>query len=519
MAIAQTPSVLQAIIASKTYNAAWFSGSTIEAQIQNAINAAAADGALYVFVPANMLPYNATLVTFNTSVRMIREGGDFSVWDIEAYGASGDGVTDATIAIQAAISACSANFGGIVYLPQGVYNITSTILVSVSGVRLRGASTFYNADVGGISNIGTQLSWQGAASGIILKYAPTTGASAQALKAVELSNVSLLGNTLAGIGLQVLSTQGSRFSDLWIRDCTIAGLDLNVVTPLGENGGVTRCLFERINIRQVAATAGIGIRADGNAAASPSAANVSNCDFLGISMLHSNGNGVDLTNCDSNRFYGLNVNRVGGMTGIGIALHGSATSGAHCRANALFFASGGAGGVTAYGVGLAFPSKENAFYFYTQENSEPIPTIEAGATLFYATSHHPVREVSLTLILSSVFTNLPAGDNEWNSDTSFRAESDLSAYSQFRLLVPVAVQGAAGTNVRVQYSTNGGSSFAGNLDGSAGPAVLIDSTGMKDSGWTNITAAARVDNVVLRLLSNGGDGVADPKISARLLLR
>lgn len=102
MAIPQTPSPLANVVAAKTYNAQWFSGATKEAQIQNAINSAVADGALAVYIPANMLPYNPSLVTFNSAVQMIREGGNPTTWDVHAYGAVGDGVTDDRVAINAA---------------------------------------------------------------------------------------------------------------------------------------------------------------------------------------------------------------------------------------------------------------------------------------------------------------------------------------------------------------------------------------------------------------------------------
>src|SRR5438445_12851064 len=73
MAIPQTPSPLSAVVAAKTYNAQWFSGNTPEAQITNAIAAAALDGStqaapIYVFIPGSMRGYNPALVTFNANV-------------------------------------------------------------------------------------------------------------------------------------------------------------------------------------------------------------------------------------------------------------------------------------------------------------------------------------------------------------------------------------------------------------------------------------------------------------------
>src|SRR5258705_13139540 len=98
MPIPQVPSPLQSILATKTYDSMWFPGNTIEAQIQNAINAAAADGAERVLVHG---PYNAALIAFNNAVRMVREGNLNDAYDVRAYGATGDGVTDDQPAVQA----------------------------------------------------------------------------------------------------------------------------------------------------------------------------------------------------------------------------------------------------------------------------------------------------------------------------------------------------------------------------------------------------------------------------------
>lgn len=99
MPIPSVPSQITTVLLAKTYNAAWFSGGTIEAQIQSAITQAGADGALAVMVPANMLPFNGSLVTFNANIHMLCEGGsfDFSILNLDAYGVSHLGTADVTV--------------------------------------------------------------------------------------------------------------------------------------------------------------------------------------------------------------------------------------------------------------------------------------------------------------------------------------------------------------------------------------------------------------------------------------
>lgn len=125
MPFPQTPSPLSVIVAAKTYNAQWFSGATKEAQITNAIASAATDGAKYVFVPASMLPYNAVSVTFNSAIRMLAEGSDFSTYDPVAYGAFIG--QDSSTAIQAAINSCPAN-GVVKFSSSGQYILDTGLI-------------------------------------------------------------------------------------------------------------------------------------------------------------------------------------------------------------------------------------------------------------------------------------------------------------------------------------------------------------------------------------------------------
>lgn len=61
--------------------------------------------------------------------------------NVKDFGAKGDGVTDDTAAIQAAIDAVNAAGGGVVYFPNGTYIVTSPLLLPAAGkIALKGSS-------------------------------------------------------------------------------------------------------------------------------------------------------------------------------------------------------------------------------------------------------------------------------------------------------------------------------------------------------------------------------------------
>lgn len=117
------------LLGDKTVNAAFYKTASItnEAAITLAIAAAALLGTgAMVWIPTSMLPYSVSLVTLNTAVRMIREDGNPTVFDVKAYGAAGDGVTDDVLPIRAAIAAAAAVGGGVVYFPNSaIYALTA----------------------------------------------------------------------------------------------------------------------------------------------------------------------------------------------------------------------------------------------------------------------------------------------------------------------------------------------------------------------------------------------------------
>lgn len=64
------------------------------------------------------------------------------IFDVKAYGAKGNGITDDTNAILVTIQAAETAGGGIVFLPAGTYNISSPITITSSNIAFRGAGNF-----------------------------------------------------------------------------------------------------------------------------------------------------------------------------------------------------------------------------------------------------------------------------------------------------------------------------------------------------------------------------------------
>lgn len=108
---------------------------------------------------------------------------------------------------------------------------------------------------------------------------------------------------------------------------------------------------------------------------------------------------------------------------------------------------------------------------------------------------------------TETWANQPSGTTEFDGATNRRLAIDLSSATQARFQANVTTSGAGGATLRVQYSTNGGTSWT-NLDGGTGPTIPVTS-GLQTTAFFTIDVAARTD-VLLRVVGQGGNGFTDP---------
>lgn len=129
--------------------------------------------------------------------------------DVKSYGATGDGVTDDTAAIQSAITAAEG-IGGVVYFPKGVYLITDRLATNVAGVSFRGDGPWQTE----IKVDGTFSDTNGLTTSAVFGRVAHTGSSS--LHVWERLKINLNGQAVIAFDLgQVDSSK--------VRDLTIEG--------------------------------------------------------------------------------------------------------------------------------------------------------------------------------------------------------------------------------------------------------------------------------------------------------
>jgi len=122
----------------------------------------------------------------------IPEGLPSSWVDVKAYGARGDGQTDDTAAIQAAMNAVIT--GGTVFLPPGNYKVTAT---------LKKPQSFGGPSITGAGFNKTKITYSGAGGTAALYYQGGSGA----MSGIKISGITFTGNS-STVGVEIDGQNG-----------------------------------------------------------------------------------------------------------------------------------------------------------------------------------------------------------------------------------------------------------------------------------------------------------------------
>lgn len=132
--------------------------------------------------------------------------------NVRDFGAKGDGITDDTVAIQAAIDSIGASDGGSVQVPRGTYMVRG-LKIKKTGTRLIGESRW-----------GTQLKRIGGTLPLV-DVSGTTSMTGH-LRYITIANLTLNGNHMPGALLRSYYADSGIFSDLHFVYCDGTAVDL-----------------------------------------------------------------------------------------------------------------------------------------------------------------------------------------------------------------------------------------------------------------------------------------------------
>lgn len=279
--------------------------------------------------PATNAP--TTLFTLDKNGSLIF--GGTSPWaDVRHFGAVGDGATDDSAAIQAAIDAVEALGGGTVYFPFGNYLILTGLTVN-KPVLLAGAGRGDSAIVAA-SLASTRITYNGAVDGsAMIRF--VHGTASTILYGGGVRDMLLEGSARAGTAVRLSSTNNVHLDNLTIRRCTGRGVRLD-----DENGA--SCGFNVLgDIKYVYGVVGAGTEnSHGVELIAVQEVGVTQNIIREITGLLRNGAMVRFSGCDNNFVGRLHSSIDGAGTGYGAYFANHATGTMDSNYNLIYYCVG-----------------------------------------------------------------------------------------------------------------------------------------------------------------------------------
>lgn len=425
---------------------------------------------------------------------------DTLVFNVKDHGAFGDGVTDDTGAIQAAINAAFAITGSIAFLPAGVYVVSAPL-------TLPPQTALYGTRGSHIDSIGCSIkpsaSFVGAS--VILMVDQTTGGYAkpsneQRIKGITIDGSNLTGTTIDGIQAQGF-VHGVEIEDVQIRTMPNHGIGIvtnGSGTPYSWRGTrivASGCAGYGFNIGMTDST-WIDVEAIANGKSgffigSSANSHYTNCraeynTFDGFTLTGSTGSGAGSGGCtftscstDRNQQNGFNISMTGPtpliFTGLLLRRDGSSST---------------SSGYSGFKVG----------------GGNTTPLIINGATCFVGTNDdgsgnatpqygYSITGSSSNVVLSSgFFQGISAGINDDATNTWFRNPNVITATGT--------------TSAQTISSTSNW-----NSTGTGTVSSLTVNTNLTVNGTANLNGAAIVSNNVSAALSITGTNTGQQLLS------
>lgn len=387
---------------------------------------------------------------------------------LPAYGAKGDGVTDDTAAIQAAIDYVASLGGGRVYLPGKTtdYIISSTLLIHSSNIILEGAGSGFPHDGGTNAAATSQLRWAGTPGGVMVEVGTPNDTAYATQSGQGLRNLALNANKLAGYGFKVISARSGIFSHVYVGNATVSAGLVTTYTSAGaaESRDTQECLFEQIHWRMLNGTEVQNAHGLHFTSASPGVA-TANASFNTIVCCNGqnvNGHSFLLEDADNN----VLIRCTGYTTGTGSPFVFGGGYG-----NTII---GCSGGIKCLGTASGYwqNSYGNAFYSIDQANSWAL-TADTGCTYQFHGNRYGFRDL---MSYRAVLANSSGG-----------AATELANIGSDTLRISNTSQ--AGVTL-----TDGTSSYTISQDGS-------HNLRLTGSGGTNVLDMTQGSGVVPKFLS------------------
>jgi len=164
---------------------------------------------------------------FNTNA----SHANLRIYNVEDYGAVHDGATDDTVAIQAAITACNATGGGVIYFPIGIYVIGGALVGTTGG-------TTYNSQliIPFVDNNNETRKTFHLLGEVCPNFAQSSGIISEGVTHITPSSGVILKSTVAGSGTN---------------PSVICGGLYNASSSIWATGNANQIIIENIQIQPV----------------------------------------------------------------------------------------------------------------------------------------------------------------------------------------------------------------------------------------------------------------------------